>query len=138
MKSKVIEVVHGETAVSRIPFTYVKLECEHSADNEGECMQVGDEVECKKCDEDAAKVEEMIAFCKTPDFSHLVKRDLTAGNTGAWMYYIAYRKDSTSPTACRKESMVKMTAYTTEAFRNAGLIAYNGPTRGTIAERKYR
>ena len=97
-------------------------------------LRVDDSLECKRCEKTARELVALIAFCKTPEFSHLVERDLTAGGTGAWMSFLAYRRDSESPTSCRLECGVEVTDATREALRNAGLTHHYGPTRGQIAE----
>jgi hypothetical protein len=85
-------------------------------------------------DDDQANVAAIIAFAETPEFSHLVLRDLTAGKTGEWMAYLAYRVDRASPTQCKLALSCRANATTEQALAEAGLIAHRGPTRGAIAE----
>lgn len=132
MKSTVKEVVKGfSNTPLRIPYSYILLDCGHSLSGE---LAIGESIECTRCDEQEKTVAEIIAFSKTPEFSHLVVRDLTASKTGEWMSFLAYRRDPTSPTQCHLALGVEANERTEKALHDAGLIAHLGPTRGAIAE----
>lgn len=99
------------------------LECGHVVSDEP-----GDSFDCKRCDSDVAGVEAILALYGTPEWSHLVVRDLTAGQTGEWMAFLAYRVDRESPTQCRLHASCSVTPYTREALNH--ITSHRGPTRG--------
>jgi len=88
-------------------------------------------------EEQREQVQEIIDFAGTLEFSHLVLRDLTAGQTGEWMAYIAYRKEPTSPTGVLRHSSTEATKYARQAFKEAGLTTYHGPQHGEMAARRW-
>lgn len=126
--TRTAEVVRTATETGS-PWVYTKLNCGHSLRGEH-----ASPVECEQCAEEEAQVAAIVAFAKTPEFSHLVLRDLTAAKTGEWMAYLAYRVDRDSPTQCKLALSCKANQYTSAALSAAGLLAHRGPTRGAIAE----
>lgn len=144
METTVKEIYKGFSNTARTPYTIARFACghgvemqyrdvrgdRHAADNW--LLQPGMPAACEKCDQNAALVARIIAFAQTPEFSHLTLRDMTASQTGEWMYFCAYRIDRSSPTQCCLEMSVEKTPATEGALRVAGISFVRGPSRGAM------
>lgn len=147
MQTTVKEIYRGFSSGSfyQIPYTIARYACGHGSEMvyrdkggnrhspENWLVQVGESVECDKCDSNRKTVEAIIAFARTPEFSHITLRDMTASKTGDWMYFCAYRVDSTSPTQCNLAMQVEASPDTERALRAAGINFLPGPSRGRLA-----
>ena len=145
MITNIQSIYKGFTNTMRMPYTIAKFACGHGVsmtyrDKMGDLhapdnwlLQVGDEANCARCDENSDIVQHIIAFTKTPDYSHITLRDMTANKTGEWMSFCVYRIDRTSPTQCCLEMSVKANPVTEKALRDAGINFIPGPSRGRMA-----
>lgn len=145
MQTTIKSIYKGFSNTAHWPYTIATYACGHGVemiyrDERGDrhnpanwVLQVGAEADCERCDQNREAVEHIIAFCKTPEFSHVTLRDMTASKTGEWMTFCVYRIDRTSPTQCCLEMSVEATPETERALREAGIRFVPGPSRGSMA-----
>src|SRR5215475_7743809 len=148
MKTTIKSIYKGFTNTARMPYTIAKFECGHSVEMvyinknanlhapENWAMHVGAETECADCDRNFATIQKIMAFAKTPEYSHTTLRDMTASKTREWMYFCVYRRDAKSPTQCQLEMSVEQTPETERALRDAGIRFILGPSPGEMAIRQ--
>jgi hypothetical protein len=140
-----IKSIYKGFNTAHFPYTIAQFACGHSVemqyrDSRGDrhsaenwLLQVGAEIDCASCDRNGAAVQEILAFVKTPEYSHTTLRDLTASKTGEWMSFCVYRIDRSSPTQCSLALSVEATPETERALRDAGVRFVPGPSRGAMA-----
>lgn len=145
MKTTVKEIYKGFSNEIRTPYTIARYACGHGVamqyrDTRGNrhspdnwLIQAGENADCANCDRNTEAVQKIIAFARTPEYSHTTLRDMTASKTGEWMYFCAYRVDPKSPTQCCLEASVEATPETERALRDAGINFVLGPSRGSMA-----
>lgn len=145
MQTTIKSVYKGFSNPINIPYAVAYFACGHGVameyrDQRGDkhspdnwLLQVGADADCVKCDQNRERVARIIEFCKTPEFSHVTHRDMTASKTGEWMSFCVYRIDRSSPTQCCLEMSVEANPETERALREAGIKFVPGPSRGSIA-----
>jgi hypothetical protein len=146
MQTTVTQIYKGfSNSIARFPYAVPVYACGHGCemqyrDQRGDrhspdnwLIQVGAPADCDKCDQNLKAIEMVIAFTKTPEFSHITLRDMTASKTGEWMQFCAYRVDRSSPTQCNLAMGVEATPETERALREAGVGFLPGPSRGRMA-----
>lgn len=148
MKTTVKEIYKGfSNSALRLPYTLVYYQCGHAVEMEfrdvcGDrhspenwLVKEGDPADCAKCDRNSEAIKAILAFVKTPEYSHTTLRDVTASMTGKWMSFYVYQHDPSSPTQCRLALSVEARPDTEQALREAGITFVHGPSRGRLAMR---